>query len=49
MRPQTDPEKLTLDVNIPVRPPRAGVNTAPGVIEIFLVVQAAVTVTAMVK
>jgi len=29
--PQTEPKKLPPDVNIPVRPPRTGVNTAPDV------------------
>ena len=31
MHPQTKPKKLAPDVEIPVRPPRTGVNTAPGV------------------
>ena len=31
MHPQTSPEKLTPDVDIPVCPPRTGVNTASGV------------------
>ena len=31
MHPLTPPEKLTPDVDIPVRPPRTGVNTTSGV------------------
>ena len=31
MHPQTEPKKLAPDVDIPVRPPRTGVNTATGV------------------
>ena len=31
MHPQTEPKKLAPDVDIPVRPPRTGVNTVPGV------------------
>ena len=31
MHPQTEPKNLTPDVDIPVRPPRTGVNTASGV------------------
>ena len=31
MHPQTEPEKLTPDVDIPVRPPRSGVSTVSGV------------------
>ena len=32
MRPQTPPEKLTPNADIPVRPPRTGVNTTSGVL-----------------
>ena len=31
MNPQTEPKKLTPDVDIPARSPRTGVKTAPGV------------------
>ena len=31
LHPQTEPKKLTLDVDIPVCPPRTGVKSASGV------------------
>jgi len=35
VHPKTEPKKLAPDVDIPVRPPRTGVNTATGVLLLF--------------